>query len=386
MPNTVIWAEGPVSLSAELLGAIEDLLETDPPDDAEGWVYVLTHVSGIDTEWNISIVNLVDVDPPYNDYNLEDDSGWSWFVECTGSDLLGWNCYYYELPDVGGDSNLRFPWAAGTTTRYGVFGVHDGAQMIPGSLAVDFVSGNNAGASAASNAVIAVSDGVITSVCNDGVSMAIRVDGGPVPIAYFHFAPGQSFTEGELVSKGETLGLLRSGSFGPNTCGWADQMADNYHLHFVFMPTSPGYLEIGGCVLNLNTENFVCNGVTYPVLSWLPNGGGGGPADDDTPGGDETIEAGGGAHIWDGIVAMIVEFNDDLAGDVLPEQEPFVSYMLQKANLVIQAILSFWALIYIFGVGGNFLMIAILAIISAEIIILLTKITFWLGRLIIPFL
>lgn len=380
-PGTVIWADGPVTLSEALTGAIEDLLESDPPEDAEGWVYVLTHVSGVDTSWNISIVNLVGVDPPYTDFNLEDDSGWSWFLECNGTEP-DWICNYYELEAVGGDTGLRFPWPSGYSSKYGILGVHDGAQMIPGSQAVDFVSGNISGSNAAPNKVIAAADGVITSVCDDGISMAIRVDGGPVPLAYFHLQVGQSFNEGQTITKGQTIGVLRSGSFGPDDCGWAEQSAGVYHLHFVFLPTSPGYLEIGGCVLNLSTENFICDGVTYSVNSWIPNGGGSSVDPDPT----DPIEAGGGAHIWDGIVAMIVELSDDLAGDILPEQAPIVSYMLEKGSLIIQVLLSFFSLIYVFGFSGSFFMVVLSALIAGELVILLTKITFWLGRLIIPLL
>jgi hypothetical protein len=379
--DNVIWADGPVTLSSDLLDAIETLLLADPPPDAESLVYAVTNISGIDTSWNISIVNLVDVAPPYDTWDLETNVAWAWFVQCEGEDPT-WVCTYYEAP-AGGSVGFRFPWRSGYGMLYGILGVHSGANMVPGSSAVDFVSGNTMGSTAAPDTVIAAGDGVITSVCSDGVSMAIRVDGGPVPLAYFHFQTGQAFSEGQVISKGQVLGTLRKGSFGPAVCGWAVQQSDQYHLHFVFLETSSGYFEIGGCVLNMDTENFICNGNTYPTLTWLPNGGNSGSGETE---GEEGTHAGGGAHIWNGIVAAIVSLSDDIAGEVLPEQDNIVSYMLSKAELIIQALLSIFAALYVIGITGSFLFIVITALISAEVTLLGVKLSFWLGRAILPFI
>jgi hypothetical protein len=379
--DDITWADGPLTLSSDLLDAIETLLLADPPAEAETLIYATTNISGVDDSWNISIVNLIDVAPPYDDWDLETNVVWAWFVQCEGEDP-NWDCTYYEAP-AGGSVGFRFPWRSGYGMRYGVLGVHSGANMVPGSSAVDFVSGNTMGSTAAPATVIAAGDGVITSVCSDGISMAIRVDGGPVALAYFHFQTGQTFSEGQVITKGQVLGLLRSGTFGPGVCGWAVQQPDQYHLHFVFLETSSGYFEIGGCVLNMVTGNFICNGNTYPTLTWLPNGGNSGSGETE---GEEGAHAGGGAHIWDGIVAAIVSLSDDIAGEVLPEQDSLVSYMLTKAELIIQALLSIFAALYVIGITGNFLMLVLVGLISLEITLLGVKLSFWLGRAILPFI
>jgi len=374
--DDIIWAPGPVTLSSALLDAIETLLLADPPAEAEGLIYAATNVSGVDTAWNISIVNLVDIVEPYEDWNAEENVAWSWFVQCTGTEPT-WTCAYYELPAGGGTVGFRFPWRTGYGMLYGTLGIHSGASMVPGSSGVDFVSGDSMGATAAPSTVISAADGVITSVCSDGISMAIRVDGGPVPIAYFHFETGQIFAEGQAVTKGQVLGILKHGSFGPAACGWAVQQSDQYHLHFVFLETTSGYFTIGGCVLNMSTEQFVCDGSTYPVLTWLPNGGNSGSGE---PGGEEGSHAGGGAHIWDGIVAMIVSLNTDITEEVLPTQDPLVPYLLGKVELILQVLLSFYAAIYVVGLSGGFLFLIISVVIGTELVIVSVELFFILGR------
>ena len=375
---SIIWADGPVTLSEALLDALAVLLEADPPEDAEGVIYATTNVSGVDINWNVSIVNLVDVAPPYEDWNMEDNAAWSWFVQCEGTEPT-WTCEYYALPVGGGSTGFRFPWRSGYTMLYGVLGVHSGAAMVPGSSAVDFVSGNSMGTDAAPDTVIAAADGVITSVCSDGISMAIRVDGGPVSVAYFHFETGQTFSEGQAVTQGQVLGVLKHGTFAGLNCGWGTQLSDQYHLHFVFLETTPGYFEIGGCVLNMSSEQFVCDGNTYPIRSWLPNGGD--SSDGDIPGDGST--AGGGAHIWDGIVAMIVELNQDVAGDVLPEQDPLIPYLIQKVETILLAAFYLLAMFYTIGMSGEFFFLILSFIIIAEISLLMIKLFFGFGRLIL---
>jgi hypothetical protein len=211
--------------------------------------------------------------------------------------------------------------------------------------------------------------------------MAIRVDGGPIPLAYFHFDAGQSFSEGQTVSQGQVLGQLKYGPFIYNPiyhCGWGVQNSDQYHLHFVFMPTTPGYLEIGGCVLDINTEAFVCNGSTYAPLSWIPNGGGiSDPGDDDPPG---SIPAGGGSHIWDGIVNAIVSMGVDTVSQYLPQQKPVVGYLIQKVSLIVQAIMSLFMAIYTFGFTGTLLLVLISTTIAMELGMVTIMVALWLFR------
>jgi hypothetical protein len=394
----VNWAVGPVTVPSEyLLDAIGNLLHDDPPPDAESIIYAITHISGVDTAWNISIVNLVDVEgPPFIDWNQEDNVVWSWFVECAGADPT-WTCDYYELPAEGAAGTMRFPWKTGYSALYGVMGVHSGAAMISGSSAVDFVGGDSLGSNVMPPQIVAVANGTITSICSDGTSMAIRVDGGPVTVAYFHFDTGQSFTEGQTVSQGQVLGQLRYGPFSGLTCGYGVQGGDEYHLHFVFLPSSPGFLEIGGCVLDLSTQAFVCNANTYKPLSYIPNGGAvsnppcytctptptpgpGTPTATPPPGDPSTNTTGGGAHIWDGIVDAIVSLGTDTVSQYLPQQDPIVGYMADKVSLIIQAIYSFVLSIYSFAYTGVILTTLFIAIISLEIGLIVIEIAIWLWK------
>jgi hypothetical protein len=228
--------------------------------------------------------------------------------------------------------------------------------------------------------------------------MAIRVDGGPVPVAYFHFDSGQSFSEGQTVIQGRVLGQLKYGAFSGTNCGWGSQQSNEYHLHFVFLPTSSGYLEIGGCVLDLSTQNFVCNSNTYSPLSYIPNGGGNSPivptstpGPSPTPGGPTpnpnlnpnppggTTSAGGGAHIWDGIVSAIVQLSTNTLNQYLPAQHPLFGYVMEKMSLVIQALLSIFMAIYITGISGQFLLTFIIAIIYLELQYLAAVVVFFVA-------
>jgi hypothetical protein len=378
-PPPINWAEGPVTLSEALLAALASTLQADPPADAESNVYAVTNISGVDTAWNVSVVNLVDVAPPYDVWNQEDNAAWAWFMECAGTEPT-WSCDYYELPAGGGTGSLRFPWKTGYSAYYGVSGVHAGAVMISGSSAVDFVGGDSMGSNIMPPQVVAVADGTITNICSDGVSMAIRVDGGPTTVAYFHFDTGQSFSEGQTITQGQVLGQLKYGLFTGLSCGYATQNADQYHLHFVFVPTSPGYLEIGGCVLDLDTEAFVCNGKTYSPTALIPNGGGTSIPGTPVPGAPPDYPTGGGAHIWDGIVAAIVSLSTDTLSQFLPDQNPIIGYAIQKVNLVIQALLAVFMAIYSYGMSGTVLTLLISAVIALEIAMKVVELAIYLVK------
>ena len=374
----IIWADGSVTLDEHLEDAIGELLHDTPPGEAESSVYAVTNISGVDTAWNVSVVNLVDVDAPYDEWDLETNAVWSWFVECEGEDPT-WSCDYYVPPSGGGSTTLRFPWRNGYSAIYGIYGVHSGARMISGSYGVDFF-GNDDFSTTMPPQAVAVADGRIASVCNDGTSIAILVEGGPIPVAYFHLEAGQSFSERQTITQGQVLGQLKHGTFS-GSCGWAAQASAQYHLHFVFLPTSPGFLEIGGCVLNLSTQSFVCNGTTYTKLQSIPNGGG--TSNPGTPGapGSGSNPAGGGAHIWDGLVAAFVSLNSDTVAPNLPESTPFFGYALQKVGIVVQVLLNIIMSIYLTGFTGGLLMSAVSGILYLELMWLMAAVFIWAFRI-----
>jgi hypothetical protein len=370
-----------------LLIAIADLLKSSPPSGSQGNIYVATNISGVDTEWNISIDNLINVSDPYNDWNILENVAWAWSVVCSGSEPT-WTCAYYVLPAQGGgeqSTGLRFPWKTGYSALYGVSGVHrdtSPATLLPGDYAVDFVGQDSVSYSMPPLAV-AAANGTITNVCTDKTSIAIRVDGGPVILAYFHLALGQSFSEGERITQGQVIGSLAYGTFSGG-CGTTHQQSDQYHLHFAFLPTSSGYLEIGGCVLDLSSQNFVCNSNTYASLSYIPNGGSISNPSTPTPGAgtptaipglpNPPATGGGGPHIWDGIVSAIVSFNVNTISQYLPTQNPLVQYMEKKVSLVIQFSIGFFFEIYAFGLSGSLLMIVLSTVITMNIALWIVEI------------
>jgi hypothetical protein len=384
--NGITWAPGTVTLSDALRDEIGDLLTTNPPIEASGNVYAITNISGNDAAWNVSIANIIGLSAPYDTWNIENDANWSWFVECTGTEP-NWSCHYYTLPSMGGGNTLRLPWKSGYYAIYGVAGVHSGAIMIPDSMGIDLF-GSDSDNGSMPPLVVAAGDGTITSVCSDSQTMAIRVDGGPVPLGYFHFDIGQDFQEGQRISQGDVLGSLKHGTFSGTRCGWANQRSDQYHIHFVFKETSSGYFSIGGCVLDINTQNFVCNGSTYGTLSKIPNGGEpsppGGTPDPDAPPGYKTSE--GGPHIWDGIVDAIIKLNSNTLSKYLPNQNPTIKYAIEKVNLLLQSVIGIFLLFMTFGISASVILIIIIAVISQELTYRGLVLLFGAGKTILPFL
>ena len=376
----VIWAVGPVTLSGNVKAAIETLLHDAPPSGAQGNIYASTFISGVDTAWDISLANLVGVVDPWTDWNIETDAVLQFSVTCTGTDPT-FTCGYYSPPSAGGGSSLRFPWQTGFSAQYGVSGVHAGSGVIPGSSAVDFLGRDSVSGSMPPLAV-AAADGVIDWACGDNIGMAIRVTGGPVYLAYYHFAPGQDFHIGQTISQGQVLGSLKYGNFSQTegVCTqWGTQASDQYHLHFVFLPTSPGYLEIGGCVLDLSTQKFVCNGNTYSIGDYIPNGG---DVSDPHPPPDDGGSGGGGVHIWDGIVAAIVELASGSINKYLPAQQPLFGYVMAKINLITVALMSMVTAFYLTGLSGSFMMFFISGLIYLELVYLSATLLVGLAKLI----
>ena len=379
LSSAITWAVGPVTLSNAILNSIGDLLTSTPPSGSQGNIYAVTYVSGVDTAWDISLANLVGVTSPYTDWNIETSAVWQGSVECIGTDP-SWTCDYYSPPAAGGGSSLRFPWQTGFSAQYGVSGVHAGSGVIPGSSAVDFLGRDSVSGSMPPLAV-AAADGVIDWVCGDNVGMAIRVTGGPVYLAYYHFAPGQDFHIGQAISQGQVLGSLIYGSFsGTSACQeYGTQASDQYHLHFVFLPTSSGYLEIGGCVLDLSTQKFVCNGNTYSIGDYIPNGG---DVSDPHPPPDDGGSGGGGVHIWDGIVAAIVQLASGSINKYLPAQQPLFGYVMAKINLITVALMSMVTAFYLTGLSGSFMMFFISGLIYLELVYLSATLLVGLVKLI----
>jgi hypothetical protein len=144
------------------------------------------------------------------------------------------------------------PFRNGSTAIYGPLGVHDCGFSLTGWKAVDLLP--------AENQVYAVETGDIAYVCRDGTQVALRVNG----ILYDHLVDnGQEV--GDHVTQGESLGSMVTGSFNA-PCGYADQQAGHWHVHFCFVPTG-GKFYADGYTLDTISGNWEKDGQTI-----RPNG------------------------------------------------------------------------------------------------------------------
>jgi hypothetical protein len=142
---------------------------------------------------------------------------------------------------LSANETLDFPWTPGTTTVYGVLGVHRGG-FIEGWQAVDFLSDGNTAINRAPNVLLASAPGVITYVCDDGVSAAVRIG----DLIYVHLVMNDGLRVGRAVQRNERLGTLRPGNFR-DRCGFAAQQPQNFHVHLAFQRRDT--LEMGGWTL-----------------------------------------------------------------------------------------------------------------------------------------
>jgi hypothetical protein len=324
----IIWAESSVSLSYALKDAISSVLSATPPTGHDGNIYAAVDATAPgDGHWLISVANLAGISAPYTDWDVMDDSAWMGSMDCTGTEPT-WTCEYYdpEIPDAlkSADEGLfLFPWQPGTSAIYGVAGVHEtecGGCLLTGSSAVDFFGADSYGPNSMPPTAYAPASGIIVATCPGSVNMGIKVHGDSQDYVIFHLTPNPELTVGTTVQQGNEIGPLAYGNFQEsNGCGHATQGANQYHIHFTFIPDA-GYLQIGGCVLDIATQAFVCGTETIHPLGTLHNGG-------DTPppceGSDCQPLGLGGEHIWNGLITAYMNFTDALVKKFFPGHTAF---------------------------------------------------------------
>jgi len=318
---TYIWADGVLPLDSDILDAIEDLITLDPPDGGTGPVFSVTDANSYDEGWLISIVNLTGIEAPYTDWTLEYNAAWAGSVYCLGTDP-DYSCEYFDPPppigeETGGEG-LPFPWQPGTRARYGCGtdacpGVHSGISYIANSYGVDFLGSDVGGADIMPPEAYAVESGIVTYVCRGAVNLGVKVVGAH-QFYYLHMVPDTQLQNGDSIQQGQRLGLLQHGTFDDYPCGVAHQSASTYHLHFAFQAPD-GYLTMGGCILNISSGYWTCGTDTIGPLGYLSTNG---DLPDPGPNPDPTPALGGGGHIWDGIVAAIVNGVRGVASALFP--------------------------------------------------------------------
>jgi len=298
----------PIEPETDITDALEDLLTGDPPEGTTT-LWAITDAAASPDGWYISLANLASVPEPYDDWSVMEDSTWLGSAECIEDGT--WACEYYDpdLPEGGG--GLIFPWRSGEVAIYGISGVHSGGWFT--EYAVDFFP--------TTNETYAAEAGTVTWVCGVGTyNTGAIINGNSGDLLYLHLDINTPIEVGDYYRQGDLVGSLVRGSFN-DLCGQANQQATSAHVHFGF--DADAYFSIGGCVLNISTEIFDCNGDLIGITEVLGNNGAN-PDIPNPPGPTGT----GGANLWDSVVGAFVSvIRDGL-------KETFKNYMIAHDNRI----------------------------------------------------
>jgi len=326
----VIMAPATVPVAPEITQAVQGFLTDNPPSSAQ--VYAITSLSLYGNGHVVSVVGLENVTAPDYAWSLEDGNQAIWsgsvIVEDGSARLFeveNGACHDCSLNLAGGGADVRFPFAG--KMMYGLRGVHgSGDYGTTGMLAVDWVGGDDMGVGVASADVYASYDGTIDYTCDDGTSQAIRVtDGGDNVFVYAHLVIDSGLTVGKTFARGAHIGQLVYGSFN-DTCGWASQKDNHYHVHWMFKPSN-GYYQAEGWVLNVSGGKWASGSSSIGVNEWMTSGQTTGTDNEDdattTLGMDKNghLSGIGGQHVWDFIVAGVYNLVNQLASKILPEHQ-----------------------------------------------------------------
>lgn len=208
---------------------------------------------------------------------------------------------------AGGGSYVNFPISSGSYAVYGPRGVHgSGDYGTSGMLAVDLVGGDDLPGSMFA-AVYASDAGEIDYVCDDGLSVAVRTYNATTGdyFLYAHLLDNANLVPEYEFAKNELIGSLKYGSFD-DSCGWAEQQDDHYHVHWMFVP-SGGYYQAEGCILDTSSQKWTCGTQTIGVGGKLYGGGGSGSGLDDPV---ETGTANNETGFWDYLLFGFVNIFD----------------------------------------------------------------------------
>ena len=175
-----------------------------------------------------------------------------------------------SLTSTMSSSRYRFPWQSGTQMQYGPKGVHSADYAsyfnIPGWKTVDFLSDGDTAAGHAPNRLLAAASGAISGVCNDGTTVAVKIDNS---LIYAHLLNNSNLTMGHYFNRGDEMGQLKSGSFSAS-CGNADQGTNWFHVHWGFPDT--GSFQVEDWTLSLSDGLWRRGSETRGINSWFQAG------------------------------------------------------------------------------------------------------------------
>lgn len=190
------------------------------------------------------------------------------------------------------------PFRPGTKVLIGPRGVHDAGYSLTGWKAVDLVSGTDMGGNAAPNEVYASVDSEITYVCRDDHSVAVRAGN----FLYAHLMDNANLTVGYDLKRGVKFASMVIGSFS-DTCGWASQQPNHWHLHFAVPGTNA--TEFSGWLFKPFEGMFISsNGERIGTGDYLTNW----TTTSDGSSGDPGEQIKQGNSFWDSIVAGLINF------------------------------------------------------------------------------
>lgn len=334
-------------ISEDLREALDNWLANTPPSSAP--YYIVTNTSMQGNVMRVSLVG-VTIESPDAPWSFEDGDHTVWLGSVSVSE--DWvvtyqppvtNAAKVAAPSFanGGGAYLVFPFAGGTSAMYGPRGVHNAGYGTTGMVAVDLVSGDDMGATAAPPYVMASDAGTIDYVCDDGTSVAVRTHNATTGdyFVYAHMENNANLNEGISFDQGETVGSLVYGSF-EDDCGWAEQSSNHYHLHWAIAPAG-GQYQVGVCTLGIPSQAWQCGDDAVRVGGFLI--GGGGYVGDGNDGGSSgaTGTAVTDPTFWDYFLTGALSIIDQGIIKLLPSHQPF-QYTYMVFNMVSLTLRLVW--------------------------------------------
>lgn len=273
-------------MSSDVRAALESWLASSAPMAAPYYAETYIEPSGTDHYVSLAALNIAAED---EEWHLTEEDGapgkvlWIGSVRVTIAGIVeplfepvASGGHAVAIPrQAGGGSYVLFPFDAGTFVIFGPRGVHGSGDFgTSGMLAVDLVSGDDYGGSAASDAVYASDGGSIDYVCDDGTSVAVRTYSATTGdyFIYAHLLDNANLTMSHAFEQAELIGTLKHGSFDDD-CGWAEQKSNHWHNHWMFVPAS-GAFRAEDCILTVSTQKWTCGTKTVGVGGQLYGGGG----------------------------------------------------------------------------------------------------------------
>jgi hypothetical protein len=346
-------------ISTELKAMLDAWLSTDAPSTAP--YYIVTYAKQKTGRTFVSLVG-VDLPSPESDWDLEEGGSaivWMGSVNVSSDGTV--SLFQPEQamtnspvkravfsPAPGGGSYIAFPFQAGTGMLYGPRAVHgSGDYGTSGMLAVDLVSGDDMGASAAPPYVYASDAGEIDFVCEDDTTVAVRTHNADTGdyFLYAHLLSNENLESEVTFEQGELMGSLKYGTFDDD-CGWAEQQPDHYHIHWMFVPANGAY-QAEGCVLSIATKKWTCGTETIGTGGWIVGGGGFGVGEDDIFAGVSGTGVGvsNERSFWDYMLIGAVSVFDRGLLKLLPEHTSPTLAISIVFNIVTMVLQTAWVLV-----------------------------------------